>query len=186
MRRTLVLVLATVLCASSAFAQRPTDVVHWSAKAPATSVRASGTVKVQLTAEIEAGWHLYALTQAPDGPPPLVIGVAKGQPFSVNVKDIDAPPPSVAADPNFNIETRFYEGKTALIVPLAAPRDAKPGKHSVPVEVTFQACSDRMCLRPFTQTLPVDVTVAAARRGRNGARARGWRDSSRNCSPRSE
>ena len=165
MRRQLLVLLAVAFVpVPSVFAQRPTDVIKWSAKAPSPAVRAGGTLKVQLTVDIEQGWHLYALTQAADGPPPLMIGVAKGQPFSINVKDIDAPAPSVAHDPNFNTETQFYESKTVITVPLAARRDAKAGKHSVPLEVTFQACSDRMCLRPFTQALPIDVTITAAGR----------------------
>ncbi|OFW04790.1 MAG: hypothetical protein A3H96_10265 [Acidobacteria bacterium RIFCSPLOWO2_02_FULL_67_36] len=165
MRRILLVLLALILApVPSLYAQRPTDVIKWSAKAPSTSVNAGGIVKVQLTADVEEGWHLYALTQPPDGPPPLMVAVAKGQPFSVNVKDIDAPAPTVAVDPNFNTETQFYEGKTTMTVPLAAARDAKAGKHTVPIEVTFQACSDRMCLRPFTQALPVDVTITAGAR----------------------
>ena len=162
MRRILSLMLASFLLpVTSALAQRPADVVHWTAKGPSASVRAGGVARVQLTADVEEGWHLYALTQAPDGPPPMGIAVAKGQPFTINVKDIDAPAPTVASDPNFGTETQYYEGKTTMNVPLAARRDAKTGKYSVPIEVTFQVCSNRMCLRPFTQPLPVEVTVAA-------------------------
>jgi hypothetical protein len=120
-------------------------------------------VKVQLTADVEPGWHLYALTQPKGGPVPLSMVVGKGRPFEIKARDIEAPPPRVEPDPNFSLDTHQHEGKVLFSLPVSAKRDATPGKHTVPIDITFQACGNGICLRPFTQTLPVDITVAPTR-----------------------
>jgi DsbC/DsbD-like thiol-disulfide interchange protein len=152
------------MCLASA--QRPADIVRWSAKSPSGDVKPGGTLKVEVTAEIESGWHLYALTQSAAGPPPLAIAVPATVPFQLRSRDIEAPPPSISADPNFGTDTHYYENRVALSLPVVAKRDAKPGKHTLPIEITFQACSNTICLRPFTQKLSVDVAVASDTKGK--------------------
>ena len=156
MRGSFAAVLVALL-AGPAAAQRPTDVVHWTATAPAAPMKAGGTAKVTVAVDIDAGWHVYALTQAKGGPRPLLIEVAKAQPFSV--RTIEGPLPTIAHDPNFDLETQYYEEKAQLTVPLVAGRGAAAGKHAVPIEITFQACDSHVCLRPFTETVTVDVAI---------------------------
>lgn len=156
------LVVATtmMLAASAAVAaQRPTDVVKWSAAGGARQVSAGATVKVELTAQVAPGWHLYALTQPEDGPSPLKIAVMKGKPFEVQARDIVAPAPQVTKDDNFGLETRQHDGRVVFTVPIAAAKTVTAGAHAVPLEITFQACGNGICLRPFTQTLPVELVV---------------------------
>ena len=157
------LALALVIAAgTTASAQRPADVVRWSAKAADVVVKAGATVPVEITADVQEGWHLYALSQPKSGPIPLAFAVAKGKPFEIRTRDIVAPKAEVVKDPNFDLETHQYDGKVIFRIPLSAVRAAAPGAHSVPVEITFQACGNGICLRPFTQTLPIDVTVTAS------------------------
>lgn len=166
MLRTGVPVLCLLLAAAGApEAQKPTDIVRWSATPKAISVTAEGTAKVTLAAEVEDGWHLYALTQPKDGPPPLRIGATASQPFEVKTAAIEAPPPQIAEDPNFNTETHFYEGRVAFVVPVAARKSAAAGAHKLSIDVTFQVCSNRLCLRPFTQTLVIDATIRNSSKG---------------------
>lgn len=140
-------------------AQRPTDIVRWSAEAPSASVRAGATAKIALTARIEEGWKLYSLTQPKGGPIPLAIGVAKGAPFTLASKDITSPAPTVQKDEVFSTDTQYYENQAAFVLPVGVPKPTTPGEHVVPIEVTFQACGKEICLRPFTQRLDVKVTV---------------------------
>ena len=163
--RTAAVIAILLMSPAGASAQKPTDIVHWSAKGPAASARAGGAARVELTAEIESGWHLYGLDQNAGGPPPLSIAVAKGAPFELRKRDIVAPAATVASDPNFNLETQYYEGKAVFTIPIVVAPATKAGKHTIPIEVTFQACSNRMCLRPHTETVSVDVTVAPVQKG---------------------
>ena len=138
------------------FLQRPTDIVKWSAMAPAAAADATGTLNVRLTAKIEAGWKLYALTQPEGGPKPLAIEVADGAPFTISKKQIVAPKPKTLKDENFDLETLYYEAEVVFIVPISTPL-SKPGKTRIPLEITFQACGNGICLRPFTERISVGV-----------------------------
>ena len=139
-------------------AQRPGDIVRWSAVAPANAVSAGGTAKIELTAKIEDGWKLYALTQPKGGPVPLQIVVGKGAPFTLVQKHITAPLPKIEKDDTFNVDTQYYVGEAAFTVPVTVPK-AATGMQQVPLDVTFQACGATICLRPFTQRISVDLNV---------------------------
>jgi DsbC/DsbD-like thiol-disulfide interchange protein len=139
--------------------QRPADIVKWSADAPTAPVRAGGVAKIALTANVEPGWKLYALTQPKGGPVPLAIKVAKDSPFSIVGKNIEPPLPKVQKDESFSLDTQYYEHEAKFVVPVTVPKTVAAGPQVVPVEVTFQACGESICLRPFTQRLDVKVTV---------------------------
>jgi DsbC/DsbD-like thiol-disulfide interchange protein len=139
-----------------AAAQRPTDIVKWSAAGPSRPVTADGTASIELTAKIEDGWKLYALTQPKGGPKPLAIEIADGAPFTIAKKQIVAPKPKTLKDENFSLETLYYEHEAVFTVPVAVSA-AAAGKTEIPFEITFQACGEGICLRPFTEKLAVRI-----------------------------
>ena len=151
----LLLVLLTMIGA----VQRPTDIVRWSATGPAKAVAPGGVAKIELTAKIEDGWKLYALSQAKGGPVPLSIVVEKGAPFTLAQKGITGPLPKLQKDDNFNLETQYYEHEAVFALPVTVSKTAA-GKQRVPLEITFQACGAAICLRPFTQRVEADVSVS--------------------------
>jgi len=159
-RRGISLLGVMLAIASVAAAQRPTDIVKWTAVAPAKAVQVGGVAKVALTAEVEPGWKLYALTQPKGGPSPLAIKIAKDAPFAIVQKDIARPLPKVQKDDVFSLETMYYEHEAEFVVPVSIPKTATPGTQVVPIEVTFQACGQSICLRPFTQRLEVSVSIS--------------------------
>ena len=139
--------------------QRPADVVKWSAATtPVQTVTAGGTVKVSLTARIQNGWKLYALSQPRGGPKPLGIELAPGAPFTISTKQIAGPKPKVMKDENFDLETLYYENEAVFTVPVTLATSVSGTTH-IPFEITFQACGNGICLRPFTEKVSVDVTV---------------------------
>jgi DsbC/DsbD-like thiol-disulfide interchange protein len=140
--------------------QRPADVVKWSAAAPAKAVAAGATAQIALKADIESGWKLYALSQPKGGPIALEIAAPKGSPFVVAAKRIVAGLPKVHKDENFNLDTQYYEEEAAFTVPVVVPKTAAAGRTPVAIDVTFQACGESICLRPFTQRVTVDITVS--------------------------
>jgi DsbC/DsbD-like thiol-disulfide interchange protein len=154
------LLALTLLAAGPAAAQQKSeDVVRWTATRPAAAVKPGGTTPVQLKAEILSGWYMYALTQLEGGPPALEIAVAKGQPFTLDPQHIEGPLPDVTKGSAGEPDVFHYDGKVTLSVPVGAPKMLKLGKHTVPIEVTYQVCSGSICLRPATTTLPVTLTV---------------------------
>jgi len=154
------------VASSFAASQRPSEVVRWSAAGPSGTAKAGSEVRLRLTAEIEAGWHLYASTQPKGGPEPLAFKSVPGQPLELLAARIDAPLPRLERDDNFGLETQFYDETATFGVPVKLLATAPPGKQALSVDVRFQACSKRLCLRPATERVPVEITIAA--RGRSG------------------
>lgn len=158
-RRILTVTAWVLLVAAPAAAQRPQDIVRWTAKAPAGPIKPGAVATLKLSAEIEAGWHMYALTQAEEGPPPLQIALAKRQPFSLNAQRIEAPAPVIVKGHGSEPDVFQYDEKVTFKLPVATPRQLKRGRHTVSVEVTYQVCSGSVCLRPRTEVIPIGISV---------------------------
>lgn len=154
------MLLTVWLIAAPAAAQKAEDVVRWSAKAPSAAVKPDRTATIELKAEIESGWYMYALTQVEGGPPPLDIALAKGQPLTLDKQRIAGPLPGVTNGSGSEPDTFHYKDKVTLAVPLKVPAAMKAGRHTVQIDVTYQVCSGSICLRPTTETLPVALTIA--------------------------
>jgi len=130
------------------------DIAHWSLQTDAAgkSLRAGDTTKVQLKAQIDEGWHLYALDQPAGGPIPTTIKVADGSPFAIE-GDITSPKPTIKADPNFivdgkPIDTKFFEKTASFNMEAKAIADAPVD--ALGLSVRFQLCNDKFCLPPKT------------------------------------
>ena len=106
--------------------------------------------KVELTARIDPGWHLYSLSQDPKGPRPTLIEVRDG--FRLAGK-IQTPAPSVELDPTLDVEVSYYEDEVTFAIPVVRARsDAKSAR----IAVTFQTCNAQRCLPPRTIELTAD------------------------------
>jgi thiol:disulfide interchange protein len=135
-----------------ALAQNP---ARWSLESGAKgkSLKQGEKFKAALKAEIEDGWHLYALEQPDGGPVPTTVKVGENVPFILEEK-VTTPTPVTKFDPNFNIDTKFFEKRAQFNLPLQASADAKTD--DLAINVRFQLCNDTLCLPPKT----VKVTFA--------------------------
>ena len=135
----------------AAFAQNP---AKWTLESgdKGRSVKAGELFKAALKAEVETGWHLYALDQPAGGPFATTIKIPDGKPFEIT-GDIQAEKPTVKPDPNFVIdnkplETRFYENRASFGLSLEAKNDTMVS--DLAVDVRYQLCDDKVCLPPKT------------------------------------
>lgn len=136
--------------------------VQWSAKFPSahSELRPGQKTALDLTASIDSGWHVYAVSQPPDSPVIATqITVPDGQPLSL-AGDIASPQPVSRMDLTVGKRTDLYENSASFTLPLQVSKKARAGQHSFEVDVRFQACNDRLCLQPRTQKLqtPVEIT----------------------------
>jgi DsbC/DsbD-like thiol-disulfide interchange protein len=141
--------------------QIPKEPIKWSIKAtlPDHPLKPGEQFFLELTARIEEGWHLYSLEQGEGGPTPTRILMPTDQPFGQSGA-IDSAEPKTAMDPNFNLLTQYYEGQAIFTVPVKVAVNAPAGKSEVRVNVSFQTCSDELCLPPKTVKLGVEVNIA--------------------------
>ena len=141
-----------LLISSPAIAQNPTK---WSldSDSKGKEISKGATVSVKLNAEVEPGWHLYALDQPDGGPIATTIKVPDGSKFEIAGK-IVTPLPQIRPDNNFIIngkplETKFFTERAEFTVPLKALENAL--SDAIAVDVRFQLCNDTFCLPPRTK-----------------------------------
>lgn len=118
---------------------------------------ASGTkFRAKLVADLDEGWHLYALDQPPGGPVATTIKISSASPFAID-GTIEAPTPTVKPDQNFIIDgkplvTRFYSEKAIFSIPVRSTADATSA--DLAFDVRFMICSETTCLP--ARTLRID------------------------------
>lgn len=153
-RPTLLLAAAVLFAGCStapkAGAQTP---VHWRV-APVT-IAANGTGHVTLTATIDDGWHIYAVTQGPGGPVPTRFTLAAGQPLALGGDPKVSPAPKTEMDESFGIPVQMHEHQASFTIPVKTTTAAHPD--SVLVRARYQACSASLCLPPQTAQLSAPV-----------------------------
>ena len=162
------LVVALVAAAASPARAQGADEgsgpITWEIKkgsAPTAAVKAGATFTVDIVAHIERGWHLYSLTPIENGPRPTRITIAAGQGFELGGK-IKAPDPITAFDPNFKVETEFYDESATFSIPIKVLPDATPGRAVATLQIRYQTCNDKECLPPALVKLPVAVEIGPA------------------------
>ncbi|MBR9977234.1 MAG: thioredoxin family protein [Bacteroidetes bacterium] len=136
------------------------EAAKWSAKPVAATVKAGGTVDIKVTAHVVEGWNVYSTTPQDEGPVPTEMDFADDAPL-LRAGKIRQPKPIVKYDENFGIETEYYDEDATFTVPARVRNNATAGRQKVMIEVTFMACSDRLCLPPKTVEVPFELTIEA-------------------------
>lgn len=143
---TIVLLAASCFLSNEVRGQEPEaapDPVKWSLKAAPSD--AANTTIVELTAQIQTGWHLYSTERVEGGPSPTRITLVANQGLEIS-GEIDSPAPHSAYDPNFQVATESYEGSVTFKIPVKAVTGTSPEK--IKVQVRYQTCTSTICLPP--------------------------------------
>jgi len=141
----------------SVSAQEP---ITWKFTGEKPTVKAGETFSLQVAAKIADGWHLYSTEMLENGPRPTRFEMPKDQPFELAGK-VKTPPAIVSYDPNFKIDTEYFEGEAVFEVPVRA-LTAAAGKALILLNVRFQACTAETCLPPKLVKLEMPVEVGSA------------------------
>lgn len=154
---------ASETIASPPVAQAPRErvPVAWSiAVPPGERVVPGGSFNAIVTAKIDPGWWVYAMSQPPGGPIAMTVDVPKTQRFALAGAVVE-PKPTRKIDRTFdNLETLYFEGTPAFTVPMRVNAGTAAGRHELTVNVEYQACSADLCLQPTTIALKINVAVA--------------------------
>lgn len=135
--------MLALLILLASFATVPdTGPVTWRFQAQRT---ADGSVRVELTTEVEAGWHIYATSLPSDqGPIATSIRFTPSDAF-VLVGSLEEPAPKEVFDENFGMDVRYHEGSPAF---AQVVRPVAPGAFDIEGEVEYMVCNDKTCLPP--------------------------------------
>ena len=147
-------------CLSRADAQNP---VKWSAVTRTCDARRGEVATIELRAQLEAGWHIYAPTTPSGGPIPTKIELTPN-PNAKIAGAITQPSPIRKLDKGFGITTETFEKAATFAVPIQIARGDKQASGSTvkgALSVRFQACNARVCLPPKTVSVPFVIAVSS-------------------------
>ena len=146
------ILFAIIILGHLGFAQNP---AKWTltSDAKGKTLKSGDAFKANLVAEIELGWHLYALEQPPGGPIATTIKITEGKPFELAGK-IESPKPIEKVDPLFTgadgnpLQTKSFTSTAGFTIPLKATTDTS--SDALSLDVRFQLCDATRCLPPKT------------------------------------
>ena len=156
--------LAILLCLAlygkpvAAWGQTGTGHVKWLLEFSPTTAKPGSEVLGKLSAQIDAGWHLYSLSTPP---PPIATTIQLGEGPVVESIVPYQPKPIRKHDPNFDADTETFEGSPVFYLKLAIKRGAPVGLTQVTVKPRYQVCSDVSCIPPKTFEVSGALTIAA-------------------------
>ncbi len=130
--------------------------VQWSLAVEPETAAPGATVLARVTAKLDPGWHLYALS----APKPII-------PTSVRLEDDPAiasqtvyqPEAAVKYDENFQFDVASYENEAVFLLEVRLAPDARPGPLRLSAQTRYQACDNRMCLPPRRATATAQLTI---------------------------
>ena len=124
-----------------------------------STARAGEVIHVEMTAEMEHEWHIYALHDAGEGPIATTITV-DGDYVSRQGK-IDEPQPVEKFDEGFMTVTRYHEGTTKYTIPVQLDGNIDPGNIILKASILYQVCNASLCYPPKEVTVDVPVVIEA-------------------------
>ncbi|HVW73655.1 MAG TPA: protein-disulfide reductase DsbD domain-containing protein [Rhizomicrobium sp.] len=131
------------------------DTVAWSVS-PANVTKGHRAL-LTLSGQVQPGWHVYGLKQAPSGPTPLVVALERND-VARAAGPVTGSPATTYHDPAFGLDTHFYSSAFTLTLPVRLTSHAS-GAQTIPVSVRFQTCNGRICQPPKTVHLSAPVAA---------------------------
>ena len=116
--------------------------------------------RLHLNVEIEtrAGWHVYG-RPIPDGMLPLGVEIAPIPGLEIGA--MHEPAPHRFAMAGLDEALWVHEGRVRIAMPLTFTAPPGAGEHRIAVTVTYQACSDTVCLPPSSVRRDLAVSESA-------------------------
>ena len=114
-------------------------------------------VVLEVEANIEDEWHIYAIYDVPEGPKPTVIRIESDQ--IVKIGRIIEPDPIVTYDEGFDNITKYHEGNPIFRVPIIIDKNLSNGVYSFDVTVEYQVCTGNLCYPPNEYSDNISFTL---------------------------
>ncbi|MCK9994997.1 MAG: hypothetical protein KAH56_01820 [Candidatus Krumholzibacteria bacterium] len=129
------------------------DVVKVSASPADVSSPAGERVSFEIKLDIQERWHLYAHGDT------NFIGVDLVPAEEFPLEDFQAEYPSGHEKEFFGDMVFMIEGKEVIKASALVPASVAKGEHELNLQVTVQACDDKVCLAPAFLPVVVKLTV---------------------------
>ena len=114
-------------------------------------------VVLEVQANIEDEWHIYAIYDVPEGPKPTVIRIESDQ--IVKIGRVIEPDPIVTYDEGFDNITKYHEGNPIFRVPIIIDKNLSNGVYSFDATVEYQVCTGNLCYPPNEYSDNISFTL---------------------------
>ncbi len=150
--RTFLLVVTALLPAAA----QKLNPVQWSFAVEPSRTAPGARVLGRVTAKLDPGWHLYALT----APKPIIAtSIRLAENPAIESVRIYQPQPRTAFDENFGVNVASYEGEAAFLLDIHLAKNAAAGTVELTAETRFQTCNNKMCLPPRRASSTAQLTL---------------------------
>jgi hypothetical protein len=139
-----------LVVASQVFSQVK-DPVRWTFEAKKIS---DNTYEVSLTANLDAGWHIYSQTTPEGGPAPTVVSFSKNPLVKLEGAIKEEGKMEQRHEELFGVDVKQYSGKVVFIQTVTLKAKAKTALLGT---IEFMTCNNRECLPPKTQKFSVSL-----------------------------
>ena len=152
-------VIFIILVASVAATAQVLEPVSWSFRSEKTG---DNTFNLVMTAELESGWHLYAMDLEEGGPIATSFTFEPGDGYQLSGKTAEVTKPEVKFDNSFGMNIGMHSGTAEFRQKVTVTGSPV----TVTGYVTFMSCDDKQCLPPRDVEFAVELRggVAAAAR----------------------
>ncbi|MEO7041312.1 MAG: protein-disulfide reductase DsbD domain-containing protein [Gemmatimonadaceae bacterium] len=134
--------------------------VKWTISPTTAKVAGGETTFVRIDLSLQAGWHVYAVTQPvagpTGGPMPTRITVPSNQPFALAGEPKPTSKPEVKFDDAFGMNVQQHDESVGFDVPVLFTKSSTPAD-SLHVNVRYQVCNAKLCYPPQTVKLATAV-----------------------------
>jgi DsbC/DsbD-like thiol-disulfide interchange protein len=120
-------------------------------------MRAGETAETSVRLSITSGYHVNANPATEKFLIPTSLNVKPEA--GITVDKIAYPQPLRKKFPFAEVPLDVYEGDAVIKLTLRAPRDTKPGQHTLRADIRVQPCDDEKCYPPSTIATGVAVNI---------------------------
>jgi DsbC/DsbD-like thiol-disulfide interchange protein len=146
------------------------EYVSVTAKLSHDGVHGGSSFRAALLVTIRRGWHINSASPSDENL--IATSASFSPPPGLSVTMVRYPRGEVKTFAFSDTPLDVYEGSVVIILRIAAAAGMKPGVCLLPVDLSYQACNNDVCLAPSTvkvdipvQVLPPEVAPAPVNQG---------------------
>ncbi|MFQ5669551.1 MAG: cytochrome c biogenesis protein CcdA [Acidobacteriota bacterium] len=124
-----------------------------------SAVHAGGGAQIAVAGDILPGWHVNAHVPSADYLIPTEVRFEP--PPGIRVGEARYPEGEMVTFAFAGQPLRVYETRFVIVAPVQVAKDLRPGTEKIAGTLSYQSCTDRVCLPPAKVPFTVELEVAA-------------------------
>jgi DsbC/DsbD-like thiol-disulfide interchange protein len=139
--------------------QQGKENVSITAKLSQEGVRGGSYFRAALLVTVGKGWHINSASPSDENL--IATSVVFSPPPGLGVTGVEYPRGVARRFAFSDRPLDVYEGTVVIMLKISAASEMKPGAYALPVDISYQACNNDVCLAPATTKIVIPVQVLA-------------------------